>query len=434
MTSQLILANGYGVALASDSAVTFGDSRTYETSEKVFPLPDPHRLAVVAAGAAFFFHLPIDVVLKKWITSLGDEPALSVQEYCDQFSSWLARNLDELVPPERREREALDYLKYSTLKNDSEFVRKQVEQAESSGAVLTTTGRRRGAEEISKYIEDRTMHLFRKRNGRHKKFPNSHVISADMVESSGISAKLVEQTFEKLSAGVDDDRQSLTDLIEESFDGLPRSAAMDQEIHLSIKLAIQKDPNFPSGSPISLSFAGYGSDDLLPEIANVRLGGALGSHVWSRPVPVTYRSDEDGSLFYRVHTQGQAAQILQFLRGSDEQAGREILKRTDAEVRAAWRDRQASDGSIATFSRVYDEVIESFIEQTERWTREEHIYRTMWTLAGLPLGELADAAQSLVNLQVLKQTVMGRLPTVGGPINVVTITLNEGTQWRNRKD
>jgi hypothetical protein len=151
-------------------------------------------------------------------------------------------------------------------------------------------------------------------------------------------------------------------------------------------------------------------------------------------VPVTYRSDEDGSLFYRVHTQGQAAQILQFLRGSDEQAGREILKRTDAEVRAAWRDRQASDGSIATFSRVYDEVIESFIEQTERWTREEHIYRTMWTLAALPLDELADAAQSLVNLQVLKQTVMGRLPTVGGPINVVTITLNEGTQWRNRKD
>jgi len=433
MTSQLILANGFGVALASDSAVTFG-RRTYETSEKVFPLPGPHRLAVVDAGSAFFYHLPIDVVLKKWITSLGDEPAPSVQEYCDQFISWLTHNVDEMVPPERRKRDALDYLEYFHLKDDSEFVRKEVEQAESSGGVLTTTGERRPAEEIFEYIEGRTVRSFRKRNDWHRKHPKSHVISADMVESDEISPELVEQTFEKLSAEVDDAGRSLTDLVEEFFDGLPRSEAIDQEIHRSIKIAIEKSLMFPSGGPILLAFVGYGSNDLLPEIANVHLGGALGSHVWHRPVPVAFRSDDDDRLFYRVHTQAQDTQIMQFLTGFDEQAGRQILERTGNQVRAAWKERQTSDGSIETYSRVYDEVIGSFIEQTERWTREEHIYRTMATLAGLPLVELADAAQSLVNLQVLKQTIMGRLPTVGGPINVVTITLNEGTQWRNRKD
>ena len=39
MTSQLILLNGFGVALASDSAMTLGNKRTYETAEKVIPIP-----------------------------------------------------------------------------------------------------------------------------------------------------------------------------------------------------------------------------------------------------------------------------------------------------------------------------------------------------------------------------------------------------------
>ena len=39
MTSQVILGNGHGIAIASDSAVTVGNRRTYDTSEKIYPLP-----------------------------------------------------------------------------------------------------------------------------------------------------------------------------------------------------------------------------------------------------------------------------------------------------------------------------------------------------------------------------------------------------------
>ncbi len=73
MTSQLILANGAGIALASDSAVTINRSRTYESAEKICELPDPHRLAVMSSGNGLRDRLPVEVLLKEWIRSLPAE-------------------------------------------------------------------------------------------------------------------------------------------------------------------------------------------------------------------------------------------------------------------------------------------------------------------------------------------------------------------------
>ena len=53
MTSQLILGNGRGLALASDSAATSRtgqERRTWEDATKIYPLRQPHRVAVLQAG------------------------------------------------------------------------------------------------------------------------------------------------------------------------------------------------------------------------------------------------------------------------------------------------------------------------------------------------------------------------------------------------
>ena len=66
MTSQLILLNGFGVALASDSAMTLGNKRTYETAEKVIPLPAPHRIAVLHSGSVTIHGMPYSVLVNEW--------------------------------------------------------------------------------------------------------------------------------------------------------------------------------------------------------------------------------------------------------------------------------------------------------------------------------------------------------------------------------
>ena len=71
MTSQLILMNGFGVAMTSDSAMTFGNGRVYETGEKIFPLKDPHRVAVLHSGNVFLQDFPLQSLIGEWSSSLG---------------------------------------------------------------------------------------------------------------------------------------------------------------------------------------------------------------------------------------------------------------------------------------------------------------------------------------------------------------------------
>jgi len=52
MTSQVAILNSQGVALASDSAVTFGDNRVYNSINKIFPLADPHQIAFMFSETA----------------------------------------------------------------------------------------------------------------------------------------------------------------------------------------------------------------------------------------------------------------------------------------------------------------------------------------------------------------------------------------------
>ena len=97
MTSQLILANGFGAAVASDSASTLGATRkkprTYETAEKIPPLGDPHRLAALHNDAVHLLGMPVGVLIDEWKASLGSR-LQSVERYRDSFLTWLGDNLD----------------------------------------------------------------------------------------------------------------------------------------------------------------------------------------------------------------------------------------------------------------------------------------------------------------------------------------------------
>ena len=98
MTSQLILLNGFGVALASDSAMTLGNKRTYETAEKVIPLPAPHRIAVLHSGSVTIHGMPYSVLVNEWANTLGTTPLRTVALYRQNFLSWLNDNHDWVTP------------------------------------------------------------------------------------------------------------------------------------------------------------------------------------------------------------------------------------------------------------------------------------------------------------------------------------------------
>ena len=77
-------------------------SRTYETAEKIHPLDDPHRLAVLHCGSVLLLGMPVGVLIDQWKASLGSR-LQSVEGYRDSFLIWLGDNLDSWSSPQSRE-------------------------------------------------------------------------------------------------------------------------------------------------------------------------------------------------------------------------------------------------------------------------------------------------------------------------------------------
>jgi len=65
--------------------------------------------------------------------------------------------------------------------------------------------------------------------------------------------------------------------------------------------------------------------------------------------------------------------------------------------------------------------------------RREHAMPLRRVLGVLPVDEMADLAETLINLQSLKEKVTKNSETVGGPVDVAIITKNEGLLWAKRK-
>ncbi|SVB60430.1 uncharacterized protein METZ01_LOCUS213284, partial [marine metagenome] len=94
MTSQVAILNSQGVALASDSAVTFGDNRVYNSINKILPLPEPHQIAFMfsedagcASNGMRWERVISRLVNDKY--SASPNPANQHSDYVDDFIAFM---------------------------------------------------------------------------------------------------------------------------------------------------------------------------------------------------------------------------------------------------------------------------------------------------------------------------------------------------------
>lgn len=87
--------NHSGVALASDSVVTFGDSKTFDKVAKIFTLGEPHHVAIMVSGSANYIPGGIlwERVISLWKENLGNQKALDTfDEYVASLVEFLKSN------------------------------------------------------------------------------------------------------------------------------------------------------------------------------------------------------------------------------------------------------------------------------------------------------------------------------------------------------
>ena len=432
MTSQLILGNGFGVAIASDSATTTANRvRTYEDAEKINPLADPHRLAVLQSGSVNLLGMPVGVLLDDWKNSLGGKQR-TVEGYRDNFLTWLQDNLNNWTTSTERDGKA-----WWCLDRELRDVWKEFEETLGPGVREEILACRESDMELPADRHEEVLRIIRK---------GIEEVSEFEIFDSGLNA-IGDEIFDRLSQEGADGRPALSTLVNRWF-GDFGSDEITQELHRFLRLLVGRSITFPNGTRTFLAFTGYGANDLLPNMSGVQLYGAIGNHVcrylWSN---VT--ADPFGSSYVMVQPLAQRDMIDLVLRGWDEELAEDAAEATferitGQETRPAdpagmtgdddTRGGQGNAGHQDDTASPEEDWRAALMDETRdlAWkSRGERAYRT---IASLPLSSLANAAGSLVSIQNLKQNIRGELPTVGGKINVATITRSEGFQWVSRQD
>jgi len=434
VTSQLILGNGRGLAIASDSAATVR-GRTYEDATKIFPLRQPHRVAILQAGGVNLLGMPVSVLVNEWQETLGDA-RMSVEGYRDSFMSWLGHNLSKWTTQTAMDDQAYDALKneLQRLRRGSLYVlRGGVEEVLEGGVekVLTTVPDEEHQDATLRAIQERSEWV------------------ADHPVFDPALPPMADGLFSRLGSKSEEDSWTPDSLIASVFEGLPRSEQIDRALHELFRLMVGRNYSITGLSEIVLTFAGYGSSELTPSVASIHIEGAMENHI-ARSYKEEKKAARLGAGFALYNPVAQHDTIEMIISGHNrgllQEAIGDVLGpspvqsggRAKAEGDPGVDAEDAPDPGLVEETTERDAMEEwtkaqrlgkDFVERADTLSDTQHYWKFMRTIASLEMTSLADTTRSLVAVEALSKDLRGELPTVGGHIDVATITLTDGFTW-----
>lgn len=411
MTSQVILANGHGMAIASDSAVTMGHRRTYDTSEKIYPLPQPHGVAVLHAGNAMFHRMPYSTIINSWIQSLGDHQLRFLNEYVDSFRKFLVEEVSGWCDIEQQSADFIENMNYEFQRiHNSMFINGKVVSPEEAESIWDLE---------LKWVSQREAYGFG--------IPFANTIK-ELINSR-------DEKFGKIWSKQANGSDGVSERIEYWFADVPRTSEIDAKIKEYVMFSTSHLYPFHNQKAALLTFAGYGARSMIPAVNSLELHGALnGSILWDWVQDELRYADRSYSGFYLIELIGQDRAIQTFLRGYDSELVETVKSASsgafDRKVEATNVGEQVSNNSPSEADLAAKNKIEEMIEGAfDSFGERTNLSSFRATVSLMPLASLSATAKSLIQIQELSLDSRGELPTVGGEVRVGTITKANGFKW-----
>lgn len=410
MTSEVVVMNRTGIALASDSAATVrarGKAKLFH-ADKLFMLSNSQPVGLMVYGNSALLGVPWEVILKLFRSDLDSKKFKSIEEYAHQLISFLSEN-EHLFPVEEQKRYYLHLVdsfftrmaekiksNYFTLLLDQDDDTKKPEIKEVQAALVAAT------------VED-----WRKKED--SKCFNVAIGTELATFASAHLSKLVNKHFPEAGDKV------VINLYELA------------------KLIVSKD-EIPQDSRSGIVIAGYGNDDYFPVMQEYQVGGIYKNQLKFRLIDTQRITNETQSVV-KPFAQSEMAQT--FLHGLSPAVERkqiaEIIKAVveapDAiidGIPGVGKERKAA--YKAKVREASTEAARAIVKKLKDYRHALHHTPMLQFIAHLPKNELAHVASSLVNLNSFqKRMTFGEDETVGGPIDVAVISKGDGFVWIARK-
>jgi hypothetical protein len=418
MTAEVGVLNKLAVALAADSTVTISTAyekhKTFESADKLFELSSSQPIGVMFFGNGQFMDLPISILVKQFRDL--NESFLTIADAKEEFLKFLSK-IGKEAPESVRHNEILALI-FPAL---SELMSKAEE--DSKNEILESI---RNNSDDSNDDVDYSMMLLR--NIR------KHVLTENK--------KLQQMEDAKFIGGSSPKR--LTNNLKEKIEAHPIFKDTDEKLSKLIieyvLLLILKDTS--AESAMGLVFAGFGESEMLPSLHSCEVNGFFRQKL--KYVDVEHCDIDREGTSASVFGFAQRDVMERFLYGFDDftkkqvtQFSEEVFGNTITALLKLLESEGVSenvllplDTRLRQVTQAYGEGLEKqcFSTISNKGKRDiEDMIRFM------PKPDLAEMAESLVNLTSIRRRVSKGMETVGGPVDVAVISKSEGFVWVKRK-
>ncbi|MDE0632431.1 MAG: hypothetical protein OXH73_13105 [Caldilineaceae bacterium] len=414
MTSEVAVMNTQAIALAADSAVTFGDGigqKIFTSASKIFTLSKYQPVGIMVYGNANFMGVPWETIIKIYRKRLEQKTFKTVGEYAEDFLSFLRK---EEAFSETEQDRYIHRSIYGYFGHIEESLSLAVKKTlEEDGKIDEATV----GELVTQVIQ-------------------SHF---DLWNEAEAASSIPEGFAE-------DFKEKYGDLIRQAeetvFEKLPLSSDSSRKL---VEIAANLFMKFPKGMIIGgitgVVIAGFGREDVFPVLESFSVEGRIDGYL-------KQKRDEEKCAQITLPEQAsivpfaQSEMVYTFIAGVDF----EYQALTDGYVEQIYLtyprilvdkidglSRKEKGDLKDRLTDVGKEEFDQYLKEFAEYRTENRINPIMKVVRALPKDELAAMAESLISLTSFKRRVSMEAETVAGPIDVAVISKGDGFIWIKRK-
>jgi hypothetical protein len=365
-----------------------GEKKVYNTGNKLFALSKYHPIGIMVYNNASFMKIDWEIIIKQYRHSQKKESRQTLLEYADNFLEYI-RNFNCISDDSQQELLGSScYMVFSLIRN--EFV-----------------------------------------NNLYTKFQNQENIQplqiSRVLSATLKSIKNVQQSMEAASTfKLDIDfilshRKFIIEIMEKVFENYSLSNRQRENI-IEIFINHLQKGNIKNYTGIVI--AGYGEKEIFPSLYNFHVYGRLGnSFIYTNE----NRANISISNSATILPFAQSEMVHSFMGGIDPEFEDTIVTQL----------KRVIDSISGVVGKSYKNTLEEINKEFEKYIKDfkQNVYVNpiMGIVDSLQKTDLAEMAESLVNLTSFKRHVSKDTETVGGPTDVAVITKGDGFVWIKRK-
>lgn len=421
MTAQIAILNKKAVAVASDSAATIANKKVYNSSNKIFKLSDSPPVGIMHYGNVDMCGVPIETLIKMYRDSVQEKILDEIEDYGREFMNFLT-DREDIFPTEAQQDYAIgDLNSFLSLLRENitkEYKKKYLSSHKSKKSKEEKESR--SVKELMREIAIKKIRSVRESWDKSDKFFE-------------VQREVVEQ-FHNRNLGE----------IEKNIKTYFPEYMLDEEGFNNLRnLTFQYFYKVYYGSRYSLGlvFVGLGNKQIFPSLVEYSMRGVINNkplYFKDRFKDIEYNKRSSIIPFaqHDVVTNfmnGISPEIKNYLDRNLELFKNNITNKISNQISKEITNSGVSDETASLIAQVVHEEIHQIQEGLKKEQWDKHTNKIVSAVSSLPPKEMANMAESLINITSLKSKVSLDIESVGGDIDVAVITKGDGFVWIKRK-